>query len=71
MASHPVESYLKDLDEIYRTRGGVAEESYFGPLEILLNKFGRKARLARRCSVPLAHPIFGVAPAVNDNYYVN
>jgi len=26
MASHPVESYLKDLAEIYRTGGGGAED---------------------------------------------
>jgi hypothetical protein len=49
MAVHPVETYLKDLGEIYHTGGGVAEESYYGPLENLLNEVGRKLRPRVRC----------------------
>jgi hypothetical protein len=41
MSSTPVEQYLKDLSEIHRTGGGVAEESCHGPLEDFLNKIGR------------------------------
>jgi hypothetical protein len=37
---HPVETYLEDLAEIYRTGGGVAEESFWGPLEHLLDMIG-------------------------------
>jgi len=49
MAVHPVERYLKDLSEIHRTGGGVAEESYYGPLENLLNDIGRKLKPRVRC----------------------
>jgi hypothetical protein len=49
MAVHPVETYLKDLGEIYHTGGGVAEESYYGPLENLLNEVGRKLKPRVRC----------------------
>ena len=54
-AVHAVETYLKDLSEIHRTGGGVAEESYYGALETLLNEVGRKLkprvrRVARRHS---------------------
>jgi hypothetical protein len=58
MASHPVESYLKDLDEICRTRGGVAEESYYGALANLLNEIGKKLKPARRCKVVFGSPRF-------------
>jgi hypothetical protein len=37
---HPVETYLKSLSEIHRTGGGAAEESYYAPLENLLNEIG-------------------------------
>ncbi len=50
MSSHPVESYLKDLAEIYRTGGGVAEESYYGALEDLLSEIRRKLEPDRRCA---------------------
>jgi hypothetical protein len=49
MAMHPVETYLKDLSEIRRTGGGVAEESYYGALENLLNEVGRKLKPRVRC----------------------
>jgi len=45
MSLSPVEQYLKDLGEIRRTGGGVAEESYYGPLENLLNEIGRSLGL--------------------------
>jgi len=53
MASHPVETYLKDLGEIYRTGGGVAEESYYGALETLLNEIGKKFKPRVRCVAQL------------------
>jgi hypothetical protein len=49
MAVHPVEKYLKDLSEIHQTGGGVAEESYYSPLENLLNEVGRKLKPRVRC----------------------
>ncbi|MCU0914367.1 MAG: hypothetical protein MUC88_07390 [Planctomycetes bacterium] len=65
MSSHPVETYLKDLSEIYRTGGGVAEESYYGPLENLLNETGRKLKPRVRCVAQLRNtgagePDFGL-----------
>jgi hypothetical protein len=43
MALHPVEDYLRDLGEVYRTGGGVAEESYYSALEnLLLNETARE-----------------------------
>ena len=38
MAEDAVQKYLTDVGEIYRTGGGVDEESYYGPLENLLNE---------------------------------
>jgi hypothetical protein len=35
MAEDAVQKYLTDLGEIYRTGGGVAEESYYGAMETL------------------------------------
>ena len=49
MALDPVESYLRDLSEIHRTGGGVAEESFYTPLENLLNEIGRKLKPRVRC----------------------
>ena len=46
---HPVENYLKQLQEIYRTGGGTAEESYYGALETLLNEVGKKLKPKVRC----------------------
>jgi hypothetical protein len=43
MALHPVENYLKNPGDVYRTGGGVAEESYYSALEnLLLNETARK-----------------------------
>jgi len=39
---HPLETYLRDLDEIRSTGGGLPEKSYYGPLENLLNEVGKK-----------------------------
>ena len=50
MALDPVENYLKDLNEIDRTGGGVAEESFYVPLENALNEIGRKLK-PRVCCV--------------------
>jgi len=68
MAVHPVEKYLKDLSEIHRTGGGVAEESYYGPLENLLNEVGRKLKPRVRCVAQLKNmgagePDFGLYTA--------
>lgn len=38
---HPVEDYLKSLNEIHGTRGGTKEQSYYGPFETLMNEVGR------------------------------
>lgn len=46
---HPVETYLIDIREIRSTGGGVAEQSYYGPLEKLLNEAGRKLKPKVRC----------------------
>jgi hypothetical protein len=35
MAEDAVQKYLTDIGKIYRTGGGVAEESYYGVLETL------------------------------------
>lgn len=35
MAEDAVQKYLTDIGEIYRTGGGVEEESYYGALEAL------------------------------------
>jgi hypothetical protein len=35
MAEDAVRKYLTDVGEIYRTGGGVEEESYYGALETL------------------------------------
>jgi hypothetical protein len=50
MAVHPVETYLKDLSEIHRTGGGVAEESYYSSVESLLIEVGRKRKSRIRCA---------------------
>jgi hypothetical protein len=68
MAVHPVETYLKDLGEIYHTGGGVAEESYYGALETLLNEIGKKLKPRVRCVPQLKNigagvPDFGLYTA--------
>ena len=49
MALDPVESYLKDLSEIWRSGGGVAEESYYGAIQKLLDEIGSKLKPRVRC----------------------
>jgi len=49
MAEDAVQKYLTDIVEIYRTGGGVEEESYYGPLETLLNEVGRRLKPRVRC----------------------
>ncbi|MFZ1325419.1 MAG: type ISP restriction/modification enzyme [Candidatus Contendobacter sp.] len=39
---HPLETYLAALRQIYETGGGVAETSYYGALESLLNQAGSR-----------------------------
>jgi len=48
-AEKAVEKYLRDLNEIYRTGGGVEEESYYPPLANLINEVGRKLKPRVRC----------------------
>jgi len=64
MAKDAVENYFKGLGEIYRTGGGVREESYYGTLETLLNEIGRKLKPRVRCvgqlkNVGAGEPDFG------------
>jgi len=49
MAEDAVQKYLTDIGEIYRTGGGVAEESYYGALEALLNEAGKALKPRVRC----------------------
>jgi len=49
MAEDAVQKYLTDVGEIYRTGGGVDEESYYSPLENLFNEVGRKLKPRVRC----------------------
>ncbi len=39
-----IEHYFKGLKEIHATGGGADEESYYGPLETLLNEIGSKLK---------------------------
>jgi hypothetical protein len=49
MAEDAVQKYLTDVWEIYRTGGGVEEESYYGALESLLNEAGKGLKPRVRC----------------------
>ena len=49
MAEDAVQKYLTDLGEIYRTGGGVEEESFYGAFETFLNEIGRKLKPKVRC----------------------
>lgn len=65
---HPVETYLANLSEIHRTGGGTAEESYYGPLETLLNEIGAKLKPRVRAVAQLRNtgagePDFGLYTA--------
>lgn len=42
--SHPLETYLATLCQIYDTGGGGAETSYYGALENLLNQAGDRLK---------------------------
>ena len=50
---HPLETYLAEMHEIKSTGGGVAEESYYGCLEKLLNEIGKKLKPKVRCVIQL------------------
>lgn len=68
MALHPVEQYPKGLSEIYRTGGGVAEQSYYNALETLLNEVGRKLKPRILCigqlkNTSAGEPDFGLYTA--------
>lgn len=68
MPESAVEKYLKDLGEIWRTGGGVAEESYYGPLANLLNEIGKRLKPRVRCVAQLKNtgagePDFGLYTA--------
>ena len=43
-----VQKSLKDLGEVYRTGGGVGEESYYTAMESLLNEAEYVTEMARR-----------------------
>jgi hypothetical protein len=65
---HPLENYLSELREIRSTGGAVAETSYYGPLERLLNEIGRQLKPRVRCVSQLANigagnPDFGLYTA--------
>ncbi len=49
MAEDAVQKYLTDIGEIYQTGGGVAEASYYGALESLLNEAGKALKPRVRC----------------------
>lgn len=51
---HPVETYLDHLARIHSTTGGaVAETSYYGALEALLNDVGGRLKPKVRCVLTL------------------
>jgi hypothetical protein len=65
---HPVETYLSHLARIRSTGGGVAETSYYGALEGLLNEIGGKLKPRVRCVPQLKNtgagsPDFGLYTA--------
>ncbi|MCX5769391.1 MAG: N-6 DNA methylase [Candidatus Hydrogenedentes bacterium] len=65
---HPVETYLSHLARIHSTGGGVAETSYYGALEGLLNEIGGKLKPKVRCVPQLKNtgagsPDFGLYTA--------
>ena len=74
---HPVETYLNHLGQIHATGGAVAETSYYGALENLLNEIGGNLRPKVRCvpqlkNVGAGSPDFGLFTAsqfqrVKDN----
>jgi hypothetical protein len=65
---HPVETYLNHLARIHSTGGAVAETSYYGALEGLLNEIGGKLKPKVRCVPQLKNtgagsPDFGLYTA--------
>ncbi len=50
---HPLETYLRDLQEIRSTGAGVKETSYYPPLANLLNAVGQQLRPRVRCVINL------------------
>ena len=50
---HPVERYLRSMGEVRRTGAGVAETSYYGALETLLNDLGSELSPRVRAVVTL------------------
>ncbi|MDF1545278.1 MAG: N-6 DNA methylase [bacterium] len=50
---HPVETYLKSLNQIYSTGGATAETSFYSPLENLLNAIGGKLKPRVQCVTTL------------------
>jgi hypothetical protein len=52
---HPFESYLRDLSAIHASGAAVAETSYYGPLETLLNEIGKTLKPRVRCIIALSN----------------
>jgi hypothetical protein len=50
---HPLESYLRDLQEIRSTGAAVKETSFYPPLANLLNAVGQQLRPRVRCVINL------------------
>jgi hypothetical protein len=50
---HPLETYLRDLQEIRSTGAGVKETSFYPPLANLLNAVGHQLRPRVRCVINL------------------
>ncbi len=50
----PVETYLRELNEIHSSGAGVAETSFYPPLSALLNEIGRHLRPKVLCIINLA-----------------
>ena len=46
---HPVETYLNHVADIHRTGSAVAETSYYGAIENLLNEIGKGLKPRVRC----------------------
>jgi len=50
---HPLETYLRELNDIHSTGAGVAETSYYIPLANLLNTVGQTLKPRVRCVINL------------------
>jgi len=51
--THPLETYLSDIREIYSTGAGTKETSYYPVLANLLNEVGRQLKPRVRCVMNL------------------